>query len=120
MPKRERSLVVVYVSHERPRIIAEDSVRAEVVRGRVETDNKVPRKQILTDHLVVCVRIDENVGERCGCISDVTAPREHRQKLAYLPVYSCYLTFAVFDVDRGIVCFIVNQQHGRIYALATT
>ncbi|MPM81968.1 hypothetical protein SDC9_129026 [bioreactor metagenome] len=49
---------------------------AEVVRRRVQTDDEMPWKEVLSKCLIIGIRVNEDVSERCGRVADVATAVE--------------------------------------------
>ena len=103
--------VVVDVAHDAFRVVRKHLGRAKVVVRWVQADDEVSRKEIVAEHLVVAVRIDEDVRERRGRVADVATPIEEPEKLPDLAVDPGNLVLPMPDVDRGVVRLVVDQQH---------
>ncbi len=91
----------------------------EIIGRRVQPDDEMSWEKILLVNFVVTVWINENVGERSSRITHVTAPPEQREKLTDLSVDARNLALTEFDIDRGIVSLIVDQQHRLVDHVGT-
>ena len=90
--------VIVDVAQDALRVIREDPGRAKVVVRWVQTDDEVAREQIVAEHLVVAVGIDEDVRERSGRVADVATPIEEPEKLPDLAIDLGNLVLPMPDV----------------------
>ena len=82
----EEVLVVVDMADVPVTVPKEDGSGSEVVRGRIQAHNEAAGEQVLTAHLVVRVRVDEDVGEGSGCVADIAAPLKNVEQLTNLTV----------------------------------
>ena len=114
MPQREQILVVLDTANYRGGSVLEHTSRTKVVARWIKADDEVAREQILSEHLVIAVRIDKDVGERRGRVPDIATPIEYTEQFAYLPIDPGHLIAALLYVDRGVVRLVVHEQHWRI------
>ena len=111
MRDRQQVAVVVDGMKDIVGIIDEHLGGTEVVVGRIQADDEVARKEIVSQHLVLGVGIDEDVRERRGRVADVAPAVEKREQLADLPVYPGDLVPAMPDVDRGVIGLVIDEKH---------
>ena len=114
MFERKKILIVLDWPDDGVSVFQKHAVRAKIVCRRVKADNEILREQVFAEHFIVAVRINENVGERCGGIADIAAPLEHLEQVANLPVDPGDFALPVLGIDRGIVSFVVDQEHGGV------
>ena len=103
--------MVVDVPDYRFLIVEKYAASAEVVRRRIEADDKVSRKKVRTAHFICAFRIDKDVGKRCCRVAHIAASVEDAQQLADLPVYAGHLVFPLPNVYGRVVSFVINQKH---------
>src|SRR3989338_5580547 len=104
-------LCIVYRSqNSRARhFINEYLLRAEIVGWRIETVNEIPRKKIMSEHLIFRIRIDEYVGEWSGRIPDITAFSEQAQDVSDLFICLCRIDVFFLRVDGRIISLIRSE-----------
>ena len=60
--------------------VYKDLAGTEVIGRRIEPDDEVAWEEILPVDFVIAVRVDEDVGERCGSVTNVTAATEQGEE----------------------------------------
>ena len=115
MSDGEDVLIVLDVANEPVAVLEEDGGGAKVVGRRVQAHDEASGEQVLTPHLAVRARVDEDVGEGSGRVANVAAPVEYLEQIANLTVDPRDLAGSVPNVDGGIVRLIIYEQHGLVY-----
>ena len=68
--------------------VKEDGGGSKVIRWRIKTYDEAAGEEVLTAHLIVGVRVDEDVGEGSGCVSHIATSVEHAEEITNLSIDS--------------------------------
>ena len=95
-------------------VLRKNSCWSDVVAGCRKRHNEIFREKVMRFHFLRCFRIDENVGKRCCCKSDIIGLCEHISQFPDQLVDLGRIFFIGTCIDGSIVRLIINHQHRHI------